>query len=177
MTWHQDTGRRVLLDAAIGFGRVYVGNLNGAAYSFVASNGTIAWTRTLGNYVYSGPAVADPKGLGPTVYIGYYNGQSGGLDALNAQTGTPRWSHDAGDAVSGSATVINNTVYFSTVYKPNVTYGLNTVTGKEVFSFHDGAYTSVVADPKAIYLMGQATCSTSSSRRSSGELGVSRRRQ
>ena len=97
----------------------------------MASNGTIAWTRTLGNYVYSGPAVADPKGLGPTVYIGYYSGQSGGLDALNAQTGTPRWSHDAGDAVSGSATVINNTVYFSTVYKPNVTYGLNTVTGKE----------------------------------------------
>jgi outer membrane protein assembly factor BamB len=155
VTWHQNTGGEYYSTPAIGFGRVYVGNLNGAAYSFVASNGTIAWTRTLGNYVYSGPAVADPKGLGPTVYIGYYSGQSGGLDALNAQTGAPTWSHDAGDAVSGSATVINNTVYFSTVYKPNVTYGLNTVTGKEVFSFHDGAYTSVVADPKAIYLMGR----------------------
>jgi hypothetical protein len=59
--------------------------------------------------------------------------------------------------VSGSATVINNTVYFSTVYKPNMSYGLNAVTGKEVFSFHDGAYTTVVADPKAIYLMGRYT--------------------
>ncbi len=89
VTWHQSTGGEYYSTPAIGFGRVYVGNLNGAAYSFVASNGTIAWSHTLGNYVYSGPAVADPKGLGPTVYIGYYSGQSGGLDALNAQTGTP----------------------------------------------------------------------------------------
>jgi outer membrane protein assembly factor BamB len=157
VTWSQSTGGEYYSTPAVAFGRVYVGNLNGAAYSFVASSGTIAWSRTLGNYVYSGPAAADPKGLGPTIYIGYYNGQSGGLAALNAQTGAPEWTHDAGDAVSGSATVINNTVYFSTVYKPNMSYGLNAVTGKEVFSFHDGAYTTVVADPKAIYLMGRYT--------------------
>jgi outer membrane protein assembly factor BamB len=157
VTWHQSTGGEYYSTPAIAFGRVYVGNLNGAAYSFVATDGTVAWTRTLGNYVYSGPAVADPNGLGPTVYIGYYNGHSGGLDALNARTGAVEWTHDAGDAVSGSATVINNTVYFSTVYQPSGSYGLDAVTGKQVFSFHDGAYTTVVASPNTIYLMGRYT--------------------
>jgi outer membrane protein assembly factor BamB len=156
VTWSQATGGQFYSTPAIGFGRVYVGNNDGAAYSFVASNGTVAWTRTLGSYVYSGPAVADPKGLGPTIYIGYYDGQSGGLDALNAQTGATEWSHDAGNAVSGSATVINNTVYFSTVYAPNNhAYGLNAITGKPDFYFHDGAYTTVVADPNSIFLMGR----------------------
>ena len=74
--WEQSPGGEFYSTPAIGYGRVYVGNNNGAAYSFVASNGTAAWTRVLGSYVYSGPAVADPKGLGPTVYIGYYSGQA-----------------------------------------------------------------------------------------------------
>lgn len=156
VAWSQNTGGEYYSTPAVGFGRVYVGNNNGAAYSFVAGNGTVAWTRTLGSYVYSGPALADPNGLGPTVYIGYYDGRSGGLDALNAQTGATAWSHDAGNAVSGSATVINKTVYFSTVYAPdNHAYGLNAVTGKQEFYFHDGAYTTVVADPNSIFLMGR----------------------
>jgi hypothetical protein len=152
--WSESPGGEFYSTPAVSFGRVYVGNNDGAAYSFVLKDGTEAWSRTLGSYVYSGPAVADPKGLGPTVYIGYYDGHSGGLYALNAQTGATEWSYDAGDAVSGSATVINNVVYFSTVYAPG-SYGLNAVTGAKVFSFPDGSYTTAVANPGALFLMGR----------------------
>ncbi len=52
--------------------------------------------------------------------------------------------------------MVNNTVYFSTVYAPdNHAYGLNAVSGKPEFYFHDGAYTTVVAQPNAIYVMGR----------------------
>ncbi|MCL2418048.1 MAG: PQQ-binding-like beta-propeller repeat protein [Conexibacteraceae bacterium] len=154
--WSQSPGGEFYSTPAIEFGDVYVGNNNGAAYAFVAKNGTTAWTRTLGAYVYSGPAVGDVHGLGPTVYIGSYTGY---LYALNAQTGATRWSfyadcHCSSTGISGSATLVGNTVYASTVYSPN-TYGVNAVTGKEVFHYPDGSYTSVVATPNAVFLMGK----------------------
>ncbi|HUY60198.1 MAG TPA: PQQ-binding-like beta-propeller repeat protein [Solirubrobacteraceae bacterium] len=152
--WKQSPGGEFYSTPAIAYGRVYVGNNNGAAYSYVASNGTPAWTRVIGNYAYSGPAVADIPGLGRTVFIGSYEGHSGSLYALNAKTGATEWSYPAGDAISGSATVINNTVYFSTVYSKG-SYGLNAKTGKKVWFYPDGSYTPVVATPDAIFLMGK----------------------
>ncbi|MGC9222042.1 MAG: PQQ-binding-like beta-propeller repeat protein [Solirubrobacteraceae bacterium] len=151
VTWSTSPGGEFYSTPAIAFGRVYVGNNNGDAYSFVLSNGTEAWSQSVGGYAYSGPAVADLKGLGPTVYIGSYDED---LYALNARTGSVEWASSVGSAISGSATVINNTVYVSTVYHPG-SYGFNAVTGKQVFSFDDGSYTTVVADRKDIYLMGR----------------------
>ncbi len=149
--WSQSPGGQFYSTPAIGFGRVYVGNNNGDAYSFVLKDGTEAWSHYTGGYAYSGPAVANVKGLGPTVYIGSYTGD---LNALNAQTGAVEWqSPVSGGAISGSATVINNTVYVSSVYHPG-SYGFNAVTGKQVWSFRDGSYTTVVAQPGAIYVMG-----------------------
>ncbi len=112
--WSQSPGGEFYSTPAIAFGRVYVGNNSDDAYSFTLG-GTLAWSESLGGYVYSGPAVADTPGLGPTVYIGSYNGD---LYALNAQDGSTRWTADVGSAISGSATVINNVVYVSTVYHP-----------------------------------------------------------
>ncbi len=76
--WEAAPGGEFYSTPAAAYGRIYVGNNNGDAYSFEAGSGTVAWSRSLGSYVYSGPAVANPKGLGPTVYIGYYEGHSGG---------------------------------------------------------------------------------------------------
>ncbi len=151
VVWEESPGGEFYSTPAVAYGRVYVGNNSGAAYSFVAKDGTEAWSRSLGGYVYSGPAVADVPGLGYTVFIGSYGDY---LYALNAQTGATEWEYDAHDAISGSATVIDNTVYFSTVYTPG-TYGLNTRTGQKVFSFPDGSYTPVVAEPNALFLMGK----------------------
>ncbi len=154
--WSASPGGEFYSTPAVGFGRVYVGNNNGDAYSFVATDGTLAWSHGLGGYAYSGPAVADTPGLGPTVYIGSY---SGDVYALNARTGSEDWASPVGapgkdDAISGSATVINNVVYVSTVYDPG-SYGFNATTGKQVFTFPDGSYTTVIADPNALFLMGR----------------------
>jgi outer membrane protein assembly factor BamB len=137
---------------AVAFGRVYVGNTSGFIYSFAASTGQLAWSFGTGAYVYASAAVADVPGLGPTVYMGSYNGD---FYALNAQSGKVRWVHQDAhrDAISGSATIVNNVVYYSDLHD-HLTTGLNATTGKVVFSFDDGAFTPVVADPEHIYLSG-----------------------
>jgi outer membrane protein assembly factor BamB len=153
VTWSASPGGEFYSTPAVADGRVYAGNNDDDMYSFVASNGVVAWTTSLGGYVYSGPAVADTPGLGPTVYIGSYDGD---LYALNTANGSVRWAANVGGAISGSATVVNNTVYVSTVYEKG-SYGFNARTGQRVFYFPDGSYTTVVADRTALFLMGKYT--------------------
>ena len=135
---------------AVAFGRVYMGNTDGRVYSFGASSGALGWATETGSYVYASAAVADPPGLGPTVYAGSYDGN---LYAFNARTGAIRWRHPAGGKISGSSTVIGNVVYYSDLATKS-TAGLNVVTGHQVFSFPDGAFTPVIADYHAVYLDG-----------------------
>ena len=135
---------------AVAFGRVYMGNTDGRVYSFGARNGALAWATGTGAYVYASASVADPKGLGPTVYVGSYDGN---MYAFNAQSGAVRWKHLAGGRISGSSTVIGNVVYYSDLGS-KTTAGLNAVTGKQVFSFPDGAFTPIIADYHALYLDG-----------------------
>jgi outer membrane protein assembly factor BamB len=138
---------------AVAFGRVYMGNTDGRVYSFGARTGALAWATGTGAYVYASPSVADPPGLGPTVYVGSYDGN---MYAFNAQSGAIRWSHPAGGKISGSSTVIGKVLYYSDL-GTKTTAGLNVVTGRQVFSFPDGAFTPVIADYKAIYLDGYNT--------------------
>jgi outer membrane protein assembly factor BamB len=138
---------------AVAFGRVYMGNTDGRVYSFGARNGALAWATSTGAYVYASAAVADPKGLGPTVYVGSYDGN---MYAFNAASGAVRWRHPAGGRISGSSTVIGNVVYYSDLGSKSTT-GLNVVSGQQVFSFPDGAFTPIIADYHALYLDGYAT--------------------
>jgi outer membrane protein assembly factor BamB len=149
--WAASPGGQFYSTPAIGFGHVYVGNKNGDAYAFDLRTGAVAWSAGLGSYVYGGPAVADIPGLGPTVYIGSYTGD---LYALNAQTGGVRWTRNLYHSISGSATVVNNTVYASIVYGKG-SYGFNARTGATEFYFPDGSYTTVVANKHAVFLMGK----------------------
>lgn len=138
---------------AVAYGRVYMGNTDGYVYSFGARNGAVAWRTGTGAYVYGSPAVADPPGTGPTVYVGSYDGN---MYAFNAQSGAIRWTHPAGGKISGSATVVGNVVYFSDL-GARTTLGLDAGSGRQVFSFPDGAFSPVVADYHAIYLDGYDT--------------------
>jgi outer membrane protein assembly factor BamB len=149
---------------AVEFGRVYMGNTDGRVYSFAARTGQLAWATGTGSYVYGSPAVKDTPGLGPTVYVGSYDGN---LYAFNAQSGAVRWAHDSGSKISGSATIIGNVVYFSPLGS-KTTQGLDARTGRQVFSFPDGAFNPVIADYKAIYLVGYSTIYQMLPRRSSG---------
>jgi outer membrane protein assembly factor BamB len=135
---------------AVAFGRVYMGNTDGRVYSFAARSGQLAWATGTGAYVYSSPAVQNTPGLGPTVYMGSYDG---GFYAFNAQSGAVRWSHASGGRISGSATIVDNVVYYS-VLGTRTTLGLDARTGREVFRYPDGAFNPVIADANAIYLVG-----------------------
>ena len=151
--WAASPGGQFYSTPAVGFGHVYVGNKNGDAYAFDLRSGGLAWSAGLGYDVYGGPAVADIRGLGPTVYIGSYDSR---LYALNAQDGAIRWSVGVPTAISGSATVVNNTVYVSIVYGKG-SYGFNARTGASEFYWPDGSYTTAVADRRALFLMGKYT--------------------
>jgi outer membrane protein assembly factor BamB len=135
---------------AVDFGRVYMGNTDGRVYSFAAATGALAWAHTTGAYVYASPAVADVPGIGPTVYEGSYDGH---FYAFNAQSGDVRWVHSAGGRISGSATIVGQLVYFSTLGSKTTT-GLDARTGKQVFFWHDGAFNPIIADGKTVYLTG-----------------------
>jgi len=135
---------------AVAYGRVYMGNTDGRVYSFGARTGALAWATSTGAYVYASASVADPKGLGPTVFVGSYDGS---MYAFNAQSGAVRWTHPAGGRISGSSTIIGNVLYFADLGS-KTTAGLDVVTGRQVFSFPDGAFTAVIADYHALYLDG-----------------------
>jgi outer membrane protein assembly factor BamB len=136
---------------AVAFGRVYMGNTDGRVYSFAAGTGALAWATATGAYVYASAAVDDTPGLGPTLYVGSYDGN---LYAFNARSGAIRWKHFAGGKISGSATIVDNIVYYSNL-ATKTTAGLNTRTGRVVATFDDGAFTPVIADQHALYLVGQ----------------------
>ena len=151
--WSAAGGDTLYSTPAVAFGRVYVGSTSGGVYAFWASSGATAWTSSTGAYVYASPAVADVPGLGPTVYIGSYDGH---LYAYNADTGGVRWSHGGGGRIDGSATVVGNVVYYSSLGS-NTTTGLNWRTGRQVFSFPDGEFTPVITDGKVVFLIGYST--------------------
>jgi outer membrane protein assembly factor BamB len=136
--------------AAVAFGRVYMGNTDGRVYSFAAKTGQLAWATSTGAYVYASPAVADIPGIGPTVYEGSYDGH---FYAFDAKSGSVRWSHAAGGRISGSATILGDTVYYSDLGS-KTTAGLDARTGRQVFSFPDGAFNPVVADYSTVYMTG-----------------------
>jgi outer membrane protein assembly factor BamB len=138
---------------AVAFGRVYLGNTDGFVYSFAEHTGQLAWRIGTGAYVYASAAVAVTPGLGPTVYMGSYNGD---FYAFNAASGAVRWVHTDGDRISGSSTVVNGVVYYSDLDDRRTT-GLNARTGAVEFRFHDGAFTPIVADPKTLFLSGYNT--------------------
>ena len=144
---------RVYSTAAVKFGRVYLGSLDGRVYSFVASSGKLAWSHSTGAYVYASPAVARAPGTGPTVYIGSYDGN---FYALDARSGNERWTYDAGDKISGSPTIVGRVVYFANLGAKE-TSGVDVKTGKRVFKFGRGSFTPVISDGKRLYLTGYTT--------------------
>ncbi len=135
---------------AIAFGRVFVGNTNHHVYALSRPSGRVLWDTPTSAYVYSSPAVADVRGLGPTVYVGSYDGN---FYALNADSGAVRWTHASGEPISGSGTIIGHVIYYG-VLRVKDSIGLDIRTGHQVFSYSDGEFASAIADHHAIYLIG-----------------------
>lgn len=139
--------------AAVVYGRVFLGNTDGRIYAYDASTGRLDWAVQTGAYVYASPAVTNAPGLGPTVYLGSYDGD---FYALNARTGHVSWKFNAHGRISGSATIVGRTVYFSDLGNHR-TYGLGISTGRLLFQDDTGAFDPVISDGVNIYLTGYSS--------------------
>lgn len=142
---------RFYATAAVGFGRVYAGNLDSRMYSFEQETGDLAWTHSTGGYVYAAAVLANTPKTGPSVYFGSYDGT---FYALNARSGDERWTADAGGMVSGAGSLIGDTVYVANLDSTE-TFGFNAASGEKVWSFRDGAYNPIVSDGRRVYLTGK----------------------
>jgi outer membrane protein assembly factor BamB len=138
---------------AVQYGRVYIGSTNGAVYSYTARSGRLAWRKQTGHYVYASPAVGQVAGGPPTVWIGSYNGM---LYALDARTGGVRWAHGLGGRISGTAEVLGDLVFVSSVGLRD-TWALGANTGKTIWSTHSGGFNPAISDGRRIYFNGWTT--------------------
>lgn len=136
--------------AAVAFGRVYVGNVDGRVYSFDEKTGETAWTFSAGDFVYSGIAAADTSKTDPAVYFGSHDRN---VYSLDARSGKLNWKASPGGQVSGPATVVGDVVYVST-FSGNATIGFDLTTGRRVFKFDEGQYGPVVSDGKRLFMVG-----------------------
>jgi outer membrane protein assembly factor BamB len=139
--------------AAVIYGRVFLGSTDGRVYAYDASSGRLDWAVQTGAYVYASPAVTNAPGLGPTIYLGSYNGI---FYALNARSGHISWHFNAHGRISGSATIVGRTVYFSDLATHH-TYGLGISTGRVIFEAVTGAFDPVISDGTNIYLTGYSS--------------------
>jgi outer membrane protein assembly factor BamB len=154
--WLSSPSRRFLRQgnfyatAAVAFGRVYIGSTDGRMYSFSAKDGRIAWAHQTGDYVYSSAAVKNVDGRGPMVFFGSYDGT---FYAVDARSGKVRWKHKSGGKISGSPTIVQDTVYFADLGRA-ITLGLKVGSGKLHFRYPIGAYDPMISDGERLYLTG-----------------------
>ncbi len=118
-------------------GVVYVGSGDNI-YALNATTGTLLWSYTTGDWVFSSPAVANG-----VVYVG---SRDGNVYALNASTGTLLWSYATGEYVDSSPAVANGVVYVGS--ENNNVYALNASTGTLLWSYTTapGAFLARVAN-------------------------------
>ena len=152
---------RFYATATVVFGRVYIGSTDGRVYSLSARDGRVAWAHQTGRYVYSSTAVKDVPGLGPTVYVGSYDGV---FYALDARSGKVRWRHRSGGKISGSPTIVGDTVYFADLGRAR-TFGLGLRNGDVVFRYDLGAYDPVISDGVNLYITGNRSLTALEPRR------------
>ncbi len=139
---------------AVGFGRIFLSTTDGVVHA-LRMNGNVDWRFSAGpeGYFYSSPALGKPPGGGPTVYIG---SQDRRFYALDARSGRVRWRKTTTGAISGTATIIGDHVYFSAL-RGRTTYGVRARDGKEVFRRRQGAFNPAIADERRVYLIGYST--------------------
>lgn len=137
---------------AVAYGRVYLGSTDGSVYSLSSKDGKTAWRFKTGRYVYASPAVG-PAGGKPTVFVGSYDGK---FYALDARTGRQRWFKPTGGRISGSATLVGDTVWFASLGKKR-TYAVRASDGLERWRTDRGAFQAVISDGRRIYLNGSTS--------------------
>ncbi len=126
--------------------RAYLGSTDGHVYSYGELAGKLRWSYKTGGFVYGSPAVWQQR-----VYVGSYDDCTFALDAA---TGAVLWKFHANwPDLEASASVVDGIVYFATL-SSGALCGLDALTGKQVWTYPDGAFTPVVTDGKRLYVVG-----------------------
>ena len=153
LVWKTAAGKRFYGGPAVSGTTAVIGDVGGAVVALNTVTGRRLWRHsTGGTYVYGSPAVA-----AGAAYIGSYNGM---FEALDLRTGRVRWSFDAGGRISGSATVVGDTVYTAVLARHGEhdrTFGLDTATGRVTWRGDDGRYSPAVAAGRTLYIVGRTT--------------------
>lgn len=147
--WRYSGGQRFYGGPAISGGTLVIGDVGGAVIALDTATGRELWRHGVSGYVYSTPAIAEG-----TVFVGSY---SGSFDALRLEDGSAKWSFDAGERISGSATVVGDVVYTAVLSRPGApkkTFGLDTATGEVRYTGDDGRYSPAVGAGVTLYLVG-----------------------
>jgi outer membrane protein assembly factor BamB len=134
---------------AVRYDRVYIGNTDGKVYSFSEANGEIAWTHTFGDWVYASPAVSDGRVFTAAI--------DGNYAALSARTGAVLWHGRLGSRTMSSPTVIGPLVYIAeSVHRagPGRLHAFAVRTGRQVWRFGDGKYSSVISGAGMLVVAG-----------------------
>ena len=102
--WRFDTGRPIKGPVATADGGAFFGSWDHDAYRVALADGTESWSTRTGGLVMAGPAVEPATS---TVYVGSKDDR---LYALDADSGSARWTSDAGDSIIGCPTVAGDHV-------------------------------------------------------------------
>jgi len=118
-------------------GKVFVGAYDmgsedtGTYFALDKTNGSILWSKVVGDYAQSTPAYADRK-----VYVGWSDGypwEKGGIACLDASTGAVTWQKETTYGIWGSVAAGDSLVYAPTYNfsKPGIgkLYALNKANG------------------------------------------------
>ena len=149
---HSRAAGRFYGGAAVAYGRVYIGNVNGRVLGINATSGKINWVHVVGDYVYSSAAVADRL-----VFEGSYDHN---LYAFNAVTGAVVWHRDLGQRISGSPSVLGNLVWVATLGRPvsaGHVFAFDVRTGRQVLVQPAGRYAAAVGVAGSIISTGVDT--------------------
>ncbi len=153
VVWTASAGDSIYGTAAVAFGEVYAGDLSGGFHAWSEGSGSQDWSTSTGGYVYSAATAAKVPGTPPTVYFGSYDGT---VYALDARSGSTRWTRYVDGPVSGAGSMVGG-VFYAGDLKTTQTWGLRARDGKVVFQSRDGAYNPVISDGRRLYLTGVNT--------------------
>jgi outer membrane protein assembly factor BamB len=106
---------------------MYHHDLTHSGYSTSGGPNTnkILWTYTVGDYMYSSPAVVEGR-----VYFGSENSK---MYCLNASSGTLLWSYTTGDRIWSSPAVTDGKIFFGS--RDGKVYCLDAFNGSEIWEF------------------------------------------
>jgi len=155
--WKFDTKGPVMSSPAIANGLVYVASVDGNIYAVDSATGAQRWVfATRGERRFTAPGIhgaiprtermpdpfdvflSSPTVANGTVYIGSGDQH---VYALDAATGTLKWSFATGDVVHAAPALANNTVYIGS-WDRNL-YAIDAATGKKKWRYTTGNDTTI----------------------------------